>query len=242
MLQRERNASSRRYTIRNYFNDAGYEPWEFVVESIDPQGSCCLLYEVRAADLEMRRHSMWFDIDKDQSDPYVYKIPNEFKGHFEHEIKLDAMIEEHGGIRMTSLTKSILDHGGIINRNSKRVVTAKKRVLNLGQTTIIYTIRQPKGRLEADVTIKGETEVMLGTGTYFIKDITLPESALAAISGTPLVKMVEHPIIPDDLIITSARNTPQGIRGEIRGETTLWKTGSKRLKKLKKEQENDSRA
>ena len=235
--RKERILKALRDTIRNYFKDAGYEPWEFTVDSIDPQGSCCLLYEVRAADLKMRRHSIWFNIDKDQSEPYVYKIPSEFREHFKNERKLDAMIEEHGGIRMTSLTKSILDHGGLINRNSKGVVTAKKRVLNLGRAAITYTIRQPKGRLEADVSIRGETEILLGTGTYLIKNVTLPESALAAISGTPLVKMVEHPLIPDDVIITSARNTSDGIRGEIRGETTLWKTGSQRLKKLTRKQE-----
>lgn len=133
------------------------------------------------------------------------------------EAKRRAQAQKNGGLIQTSLVKRLIELNGLksVPLNSKYSGDTKSSVFHL-KTDPPTRVRMfvKDGRLEAEVHIGKNMRIT--TGSISVDEIEAPEAVIRGLKGKPLKNLIDHPLVTDDMIITSA--TPKGlsVRARIR--------------------------
>ena len=133
------------------------------------------------------------------------------------EAKRRTQVEKNGGLIQTSLVKRLIELNGLksVPLRSDYGGDTKSSVFHL-KTDPPTRVRMfvKDGRLEAEVHIGKNMRIT--TGSISVDEIDAPETAIRGLKGKPLRNLIDHPLVTDDMTITSA--TPKGlnVRARIR--------------------------
>ncbi len=138
-------------------------------------------------------------------------------GDISAEAKRRAQIEKNGGLLQTSLVRQLVESRGLkpVPLSSDHGGGTKSEVFHLPTdppTKVRMFVKD--GRLEAEVHIGKDMRIT--TGSISIDNIDVPEVSVRGLKGKPLRALIDHPLVADDMVITSITPKGLGIRARIR--------------------------
>jgi len=154
-------------------------------------------------------------------DPWKSSISTHGSGIREADIaaeaKRRAQIEKNGGLIQTSLVKRLVELNGLktVPLHSDHGGDTRSEVFHLPTTPPTRArVFVKDGRLEAEVHIGKNMRIT--TGSFSVDEIDIPESLARGLKGKPLRQLIDHPLITDDMKITSVTLKGDAIRTRIR--------------------------
>lgn len=133
------------------------------------------------------------------------------------EAKRRAQVEKNGGLIQTSLVKRLVEQNGLkaVPLRSDHGGDTKSEIFHLPtKPPTRARVFVKDGRLEAEVHIGKDMRIT--TGSFSVDEIDIPESVALGLKGKPLRQLIDHPLITDDMKITSVTLKGNAIRTRIR--------------------------
>lgn len=136
------------------------------------------------------------------------------------EAKRREHIDKHGGLIQTSLAKKIIEINGLKSVPLHTDYSGKTKSYRFSVPTTPPTkgtMMVKAGRIEAEVAIG--SGMKLTTGTFKADEITAPDAVIMALKGKPLRHLIDHPLVTDDMVITSITKKADRVSARIRMES-----------------------
>jgi len=132
------------------------------------------------------------------------------------------MLDKVGHPVCTSLAREIMKQTGIPFVDSEGASRPNTGSLPIGGGTT-YRLVTKNGRIEAEMQYNN---FKVTPGAFRISNQTYPETVVASLAGRMLRDIIDHPLIPRDIKITSAKMENGDLKGRCAGKTVAHPDGA----------------